>query len=173
MLRRFTSTAAAFLLLVAMTRVADRVDTDYVSALFFGFFVLELGLFLVGITGTERGYFGPRNHPVNRMFIAFSWAGTVGAVVTMVVQGPAGGRPLWLAVIAGTTMFTGGLAAALLAVSASPWRDLLYSRRFDGERPEPPEGVASASSDPVAVRDEAVHGIPRQQPGGGEGESGA
>jgi len=138
MLRRFTSAAAAVLMLVAMTRIADRVadriSDDYASLLFYSFFAVEFGLMLLGVTGTERDYFGPRRHPVNRMFIAFSWVGITGGVVTMVVQGPGGGSPLWLAVIGGTSMFTGAMAGAVLAVSSSPWRDLLYSRRPDDDR---------------------------------------
>lgn len=168
MLRRFTSTAAAFLMLVAMTRVADRVDPDYMSALFYGFFVVELALLMLGVVGTERGYFGPRHHPVNRIFLAFSWVGVLGALVTMVVQGVGGGNPLWAAVLGGASMFTGGMAAALLAVSASPWRDLLYSRRFESDRPAP-----SPDSDAVPFRDDAVHGVPRQEAGRGERQPGA
>lgn len=188
MLRRFTSTAAAFLMLIAMTRVADRVDDDLTSALFYGFFVLEFGLLLLGVTGTERGYFGPRHHPVNRMFLNFSWVGIAGGVVTMVVQGTGGGNPLWLGVVGGTSMFTCGMACAVLAVSASPWRDLLYSRRFDDDRPVretwdtgdawDARGAWSAGdardtgdvapvppvSDPVPFRDDAVHGVPRKEP---------
>lgn len=165
MLRRFTSTAAVFLMLVAMTRVADRVADDFTSALYHGFFLLEFVLLLVGITGTERGYFGPRYHPVNRMFLGFSWSGLAGGVVTMVVQGAGGGNPLWLGVVGGTTMFTCGMACAVLAVSASPWRDLLYSRQFDDDdRPVRGAGAASDPSDPVSFRDEPVHGVPWQEP---------
>jgi hypothetical protein len=168
MLRRITSTAAAFLMLIAMTRVAERLDADYVSAVFYGFFVIELLLFMVGVVGTERGYFGPRRHPVNRMFIAFSWVGVIGALVTMVVQGPGGGNPLWIAVISGASMFTGGMAAAVLAVSGSPWRDLLYSRRFNGDRPD-----ADTESDAVPLRDDPVHGVPREQAGRRKSDTGA
>ena len=161
MLRRFTSTAAAFLMLIAMTRVAERLDADYVSAVFYG-------LFMVGVVGTERAYFGPRHHPVNRMFIAFSWVGVIGGLAAMVVQGPGGGSPLWLAVISGASMFTGGMAAALLAVSSSPWRDLLYSRRFDGSRPD-----GEPESDAVPLRDDPVHGVPREQAGRRKSDAGA
>ena len=164
MMRRITSAAAAVLMLVAMTRVADRVDADYTSALFYGFFAIEFVLLIAGIAGTESGYFGPRLHPVNRMFVAFGCVSVIGAMVTMVSQGIGGGRPLWLSVVGGSAMFTGGMACTVLAISASPWRDLLYSRRFEADRPV---------SDSVPFRDDAVHGVPRQQAGGGESETGA
>ena len=168
MLRRFTSTAAAFLMLIAMTRVAERLDADYVSAVFYGFFIIELLLFMVGVVGTARAYFGPRHHPVNRMFIPSSWVGVIGGLAAMVVQGPGGGSPLWLAVISGASMFTGGMAAALLAVSSAPWRDLLYSRRFDGSRPD-----GESESDAVPLRDDPVHGVPREQAGRRKSDAGA
>jgi len=165
MLRRLTSLAAAFLLLVAMTRVADRFDPDFASTAFYIFFLVELALTTVGMIGTERGYFGPRRHPVNRMFITFSWVCVLGALLTMVVQGVGAGNPLWLLVIGGASMFTGGIAGAVLAVSASPWRDLLYSRQFDPERTvvsaaERQWGPAP-SSDAMASGDEGMHGISR------------
>ncbi len=161
-------------MLIAMTRVADRVGAGYGSALFYGFFLIELFLFTVGAVGTERGYFGPQRHPVNRMFTAFSWVAVLGLLATMVVQGSGEGNPLWLTVLGGASMFTGGMAAALLAVSASPWRDLLYSRRFEDNRPvsrpdsRPDSRIAvgpdSGGSHPVPFRDDPVHGVPREQP---------
>lgn len=159
MLRRFTSTTAAFLLMVAMTRVADRFDPDYASTAFYAFFVVELVLLMTGMVGTERGYFGPRRHPVNRMFMAFSWMGVAGSLLTMVVQGTGAGNPLWLLVVGGASMFTGGMACAVLAVSASPWRDLLYSRRFDPGRPKASEDPVAVGSDSVPSGDDRVQDV--------------
>lgn len=159
MLRRVTSSLAVILELAAMTRVADNLNPDYLSGVFYGFFFVELALLLIGLVGTERGYFGPRHHPVNGMFIAFCRVGIIGALLTILVQGTGTGDPLWLAVIGGAAMLTGSMACAVLAISASPWRDLLYSRRFDRERSAAESQLAE--SDSVSAGDESVHGISR------------
>lgn len=159
MLRRVTSTLAVLLVLVAMTRIADNLNPDYLSGVFYGFFSVELGLLLVGLIGTERGYFGPRRHPVNRMFITFGRMGIIGALLTILVQGTGTGNPLWIAVVGGASMFIGSMACAVLAISSSPWRDLLYSRRFEREQSIVPARQLGGD-DPVAVSDEGVHRVP-------------
>lgn len=148
MLRRFTSIAVVVLMLLATTRLSDRIGPGYDQVTFFGFFIFQFALFLAGIAGTERGYFGPRSHPVNRLFVVFGWVGILGATVVMGIQGFNDGDPRWLNVVCRATMFTGGMACVVLAVSSSPWKDLLFSRR------------SGAGSDPVTSGDQSVHGVP-------------
>lgn len=139
-------------MLVGVSRVDEQLEPQWLEAAFYAFFFVELLLLLAGIILTVRGYFGPARHPVNRVFVGLSWAGAIGALVLMLEIALGHGQVLWLNVVASAVMFTGVLGAAVVALSASPWRDLFYSRR----------------SDPVLRGDDAGHGVTRQQSGGGE-----
>lgn len=129
MLRRITTVASVLLMLLGVTRIGDRVDPQWGEVLFYGYFVVLVLLLLSAIVFTERGYFGPARHPVNRVFTGLSWLGTLGAVVLMLEFTIGQVTLLWLNVIASACMFTGIVGAAVVALSARPWRDLFYSRR--------------------------------------------
>lgn len=129
MLRRFTTVSCVLLMLLGVTRLGDRVDPQWGELLFYGYFGVLFLLMLGGIVFTERGYFGPARHPVNRVFVGLSWSGTIGALVLMLELVLGNAMLLWVNVIASASMFTGIVGAAVVALSARPWRDLFYSRR--------------------------------------------
>lgn len=129
MLRRFTTVTCVLLILLGVTRIGDRVDPQWGALLFFGYFAVLILLMLSAIVLTERGYFGPARHPVNRAFTGLSWVGTVGAVVLLLEMSLGGTMILWINVIASALMFIGTVGSAVVALSARPWRDLFYSRR--------------------------------------------
>lgn len=129
MLRRFSTVACVLLMLLGVTRIGDQVDPRWGATLFYGYFGVLILLMLSAIVLTERGYFGPARHPVNRVFTALSWVGTVGAVVLLVEIALGASMILWINVIASAFMFTGIVGSAVVALSARPWRDLFYSRR--------------------------------------------
>lgn len=141
-------------MLIGVSRAGEQLNQPWSERAFYGFFLVEFLLLLVGIILTVRGYFGPARHPVNRVFVGLSWAGTIGALVLMLEIVLDNEQVLWLNVISSAVMFTGVMGAAVVALSASPWRDLFYSRR----------------SDPVLRGDDAGHGVARQQSGGGESD---
>ncbi|MDN5683036.1 hypothetical protein [Corynebacterium glyciniphilum] len=129
MLRRFTTVACVLLMLLGVTRLGDRVDPQWGELIFYSYFGVLILLMLSAIVFTERGYFGPARHPVNRVFTGLSWVGMIGAVVLMLELVLGSGMLLWVNVIASACMFTGIVGAAVVALSARPWRDLFYSRR--------------------------------------------
>ena len=129
MLRRITTVACVLMMLLGVTRIGQRVDPQWGEVLFFGYFVVLILLMLSAVVFTERGYFGPSHHPVNRVFTGLSWLGTVGALVLMLEISIGQSTLLWLNVIASGCMFTGIVGSAVVALSARPWRDLFYSRR--------------------------------------------
>ncbi|MGO1950104.1 MAG: hypothetical protein ACTH1D_10745 [Mycobacteriaceae bacterium] len=152
MLRRIATVVCVVLMLGGVTRLGEQVDARWGEVLFYSYFVVLILLMLSMIVLTERGYFGPARHPVNRAFVGLSWGGVVGAVVLMLELALGEGTILWLNVISSALMFTGIVGSAVIALSARPWRDLFYSRR----------------SDPVLRSDDPGHGVAGQQTGGGE-----
>jgi hypothetical protein len=152
MFRRVTTVACALLMLLGVARIGESLDPKWGEWLFYGFFFTLFLLQICGIILTVRGYFGPARHPINRAFVGLSWMGTIGALVLLLEMVISQGNVLWLNVAASALMFTGILGSAVVALSASPWRDLFYSRR----------------SDPVLGGDDATHGVPGQQSGSGE-----
>jgi hypothetical protein len=69
MLRRFTTLATAVLMLVSVVFFTGRVDPGTGVWLFYLYFSVSFFLLITGVILTERDYFGPRRHPVNRMFV--------------------------------------------------------------------------------------------------------
>jgi hypothetical protein len=190
MLRRFTTLATAVLMLVSVVFFSGRVDAELGVWLFYLYFSLTFFLMITGVILTERDYFGPRLHPVNRMFVTFSWIGIGGAMVLMIEMAALEEFHLWLYVISGVAVFVGVMGSAVLAVSARPWRDLFYSRRVPDDDDRDRRTVRSirtlrsglarmdgpvptSPSDAVSSGDDAVHGVPREQAGRGEGQTGA
>ncbi|WP_414120418.1 hypothetical protein [Corynebacterium nuruki] len=190
MLRRFTTLATAVLMLVSVVFFTGRVDPGTGVWLFYLYFSVSFFLLITGVLLTERDYFGPRRHPVNRMFVLLSWTGVGGLLVLMIEIAVLDSAHLWLYVIASVAVLIGVMGSTVVAVSARPWRDLFYSRRTPGgdDRDDrgdvPGTGRATTGgapvptalpgrSDAVPTGDDPVHGVPREQPGGGERHPGA
>lgn len=187
MLRRFTTLATAVLMLVSVVFFTGRVDPGTGVWLFYLYFSVSFFLLITGVLLTERDYFGPRRHPVNRMFVLLSWTGVGGLLVLMIEIAVLDSAHLWLYVIASVAVLIGVMGSTVVAVSARPWRDLFYSRRAPGgdDRGDgagarhgaaggaPVPTALPGRSDAVPTGDDPVHGVPREQPGGGERHPGA
>lgn len=184
MLRRLTTLATTVLMLVSVVFFTGRVDPGTGVWLFYLYFSVTFFLMITGVVLTERGYFGPRLHPVNRMFVFLSWIGVGGELVLMIEMSVLESQHLWLYVLASVAVLIGVMGSTVVAVSARPWRDLLYSRRaadgddgdggddsdnrHGGNSAEPVPTSLPGLSEAVSTGDDAVHGVPREQPGGGK-----
>lgn len=133
MLRRIYSALAVIGVLLAATNNTARIPAEYTNIALSVFFFLFLWVQIYPLVMTQRGHWGHRRHPVNKMYTFFAGLGLIGVlgvIAAVIIAKP--GMELVL-ILSGPTMFLGIVGAAVLAFFAAPWKDWAFHDPEDRE----------------------------------------
>lgn len=92
-----------------------------VAAVYFALMILWQ---LWPLIATQRGMYGHRLHPANRLYSVFAGIGILGTFLMMLVF--YGTNSVVMVASAGALMFLGIVGAGVLAFFATPWRDWTF-----------------------------------------------
>ncbi|MEL4163958.1 hypothetical protein MTQ16_03515 [Corynebacterium bovis] len=124
MARRIFSVFTVIVLLLGVTSVPRWIVENWgIPHAVELYFLALAGPLVAGALMTLAGYHGAPRHPVNRMYVGFAAGGVVGAVLVYATSFVA--TPGVLAVVGAPVLFLGVVGAAVLAFSASPWREFV------------------------------------------------
>ncbi|WP_034969326.1 hypothetical protein [Corynebacterium sp.] len=145
MARRFLSFFSVVGMLLGMSRAVDLLTPQQLQLVAGIYFALLVALQAWPLFTTQRGNYGHRRHPVNRMY---TWLGSIGLAGTLLLALVFYAySSIWLITLAGSLMFTGIVGAGVLAFFATPWNDWSTRRGFADEE------------DPYAREDEPVKDV--------------
>lgn len=122
MLRRIFAALAVCGVLLSATGRTLPVPPEQSAQFLAVFFAIFLCIQVWPLLMTQRGHWGHRKHPVNKMYTFFAGLGIIGSLGVVFVVFIHGDLELLL-ILAGPTMFLGIMGAAVLAFFATPWRD--------------------------------------------------
>lgn len=127
MSRRLLSIASVLWMMLAISGLPRALHVSGVDRWAGWYFSVLLVLQVLPLAMTHFGLFGHRRHPVNALYGLLSAIGILGSgllALAIVIDSSAG-----MAIVAGAFLFTGVVGGAVLALSASPWRDWTFRQR--------------------------------------------